>query len=99
MTNIWMDVVACGFYVALLFSMDVQLTLVLLIVFPLYILCMRTFGAESKRTSKEVQGSDGRVLRRSAGTRCRLRAGQELRQRATRSARLLRQRTRASTTW
>jgi len=41
--------------VALLFSMDVQLTLVSLIVFPLYILCMRTFGAESKRTSKGVQ--------------------------------------------
>jgi subfamily B ATP-binding cassette protein MsbA len=55
MTNIWMDVVACVFYVALLFSMDVQLTLVSLLVFPLYILCMRTFGVESKRTSKQVQ--------------------------------------------
>jgi len=55
MTNIWMDVVACVFYVALLFSMDVQLTLVSLCVFPLYILCMRTFGVESKRTSKQVQ--------------------------------------------
>jgi subfamily B ATP-binding cassette protein MsbA len=57
MTNIWMDVVACVFYVALLLSMDVQLTLVALLVFPLYILCMRTFGVESKRTSKEVQGA------------------------------------------
>ena len=37
-------------------------------------------------------GSDGGVLRRSAGARCRLRAGQELRQRAARGARLLRQR-------
>lgn len=55
MTNIWMDVVACVFYVALLFSMDVQLTLVSLCVFPLYILWMRTFGVESKRTSKQVQ--------------------------------------------
>jgi len=55
MTNIWMDVVTCVFYVALLFSMDVQLTLVSLLVFPLYILCMRTFGRESKRTSKQVQ--------------------------------------------
>jgi len=55
MTNIWMDVVACFFYVVLLFSMDVQLTLVALLVFPLYILCMRIFGAESKRTSKQVQ--------------------------------------------
>jgi ABC-type multidrug transport system fused ATPase/permease subunit len=55
MTNIWMDVVACVFYLALLFSMDVQLALVSLVVFPLYILCMHTFGAESKRTSKQVQ--------------------------------------------
>jgi subfamily B ATP-binding cassette protein MsbA len=55
MTNIWMDVVACVFYLALLLSMDVQLTLVSLLVFPLYILCMHTFGAESKRTSKQVQ--------------------------------------------
>jgi subfamily B ATP-binding cassette protein MsbA len=55
MTNIWMDVVACVFYLALLLSMDVQLTLVALLVFPLYILSMRTFGARSKRTSKQVQ--------------------------------------------
>jgi subfamily B ATP-binding cassette protein MsbA len=55
MTNIWMDVVACVFYLGLLLSMDVQLTLVSLLVFPLYILCMRAFGAESKRTSKQVQ--------------------------------------------
>jgi subfamily B ATP-binding cassette protein MsbA len=55
MTNIWMDVVACFFYVVLLFSMDVRLTLVALAVFPLYVLSMRVFGAESKRTSKQVQ--------------------------------------------
>jgi subfamily B ATP-binding cassette protein MsbA len=55
MTNIWMDVVACVFYLALLLSMDVQLTLVSLLVFPLYLLCMRTFGAQSKRTSRQVQ--------------------------------------------
>jgi subfamily B ATP-binding cassette protein MsbA len=55
MTTIWMDVVACVFYLALLLSMDVQLTLVSLLVFPLYILSMRTFGAKSKRTSKQVQ--------------------------------------------
>jgi subfamily B ATP-binding cassette protein MsbA len=55
MTNIWMDVVSCVFYLALLLSMDVQLTLVSLLVFPLYILCMRTFGAKSKRTSMQVQ--------------------------------------------
>jgi len=55
MTNIWMDVVSCVFYLALLLSMDVQLTLVSLLVFPLYILCMRRFGKESKRTSKQMQ--------------------------------------------
>ncbi len=37
-------------------------------------------------------GGDGGVLRRSAGARCGLCAGQELRQRAARDARLLRQR-------
>ena len=57
MTNIWMDVVACVFYLGLLLSMDVQLTVVSLLVFPLYILCMRAFGAESKRTSKQVQAA------------------------------------------
>jgi ABC-type multidrug transport system fused ATPase/permease subunit len=55
MTNIWMDSVACVFYLALLLSMDVPLTLVSLLVFPLYILCMHTFGARSKRTSLQVQ--------------------------------------------
>ena len=55
MTNIWMDVVACVFYLALLLAMDVQLTVVSLLVFPLYIVCMRRFGTESKRTSKQVQ--------------------------------------------
>jgi subfamily B ATP-binding cassette protein MsbA len=55
MTNIWMDTVACVFYLALLLAMDVRLTLAALLVFPLYIACMRIYGAESKRTSREVQ--------------------------------------------
>jgi subfamily B ATP-binding cassette protein MsbA len=55
MTNIWMDVVACFFYLALLLAMDVHLTIAALLVFPLYIACMRIYGAESKRTSREVQ--------------------------------------------
>jgi len=55
MTNIWMDVVSCVFYLGLLLSMDAQLTLVSLLVFPLYIVCMRRFGKESKRTSTQVQ--------------------------------------------
>ena len=55
MTNIWMDVVSCFFYLALLLAMDVRLTLAALLVFPLYIACMRIYGAESKRTSREVQ--------------------------------------------
>ena len=55
MTNIWMDVIACFFYLALLLAMDVRLTIAALLVFPLYIASMRIYGAESKRTSREVQ--------------------------------------------
>ena len=55
MTNIWMDVVACLFYLALLLAMNVQLTIAALAVFPLYIACMRIYGKASKRTSKQVQ--------------------------------------------
>ena len=55
MTNIWMDLASCVFYLYVLFSMDVPLTLASLIVFPFYILSMRTLGTRSKRTSKAVQ--------------------------------------------
>jgi len=55
MTNIWMDVVACLFYLALLLAMNVRLTIAALAVFPLYIACMRIYGRASKRTSKDVQ--------------------------------------------
>ena len=55
MTNIWMDVVACLFYLALLLAMNVKLTIAALAVFPLYIACMRIYGRASKRTSKQVQ--------------------------------------------
>ena len=71
MTNIWMDVVACVFYLALLLAMDVHLTLAALLVFPLYIACMRIYGAESKRTSREVQEAmeefSGDLQKRIAG--------------------------------
>ena len=55
MTNIWMDLASCVFYLVVLFSMDVRLTLASLTVFPLYILCMRTLGKKSKTTSMAVQ--------------------------------------------
>jgi subfamily B ATP-binding cassette protein MsbA len=55
MTNIWMDLASCIFYLLVLFSMDVPLTLAALTVFPLYIMCMRTLGRKSKETSLAVQ--------------------------------------------
>jgi len=55
MTNIWMDLASCVFYLYVLFSMDVPMTLAALIVFPFYILSMRTLGTKSKKTSKAVQ--------------------------------------------
>jgi subfamily B ATP-binding cassette protein MsbA len=55
MTNIWMDLASCVFYLIVLFSMDVPLTLAALIVFPLHVLCMKTLGKKSKETSKAVQ--------------------------------------------
>lgn len=55
MTNIWMDLAACVFYLYVLFSMDVPLALASLCVFPFYILSMRTLGRRSKLTSKAVQ--------------------------------------------
>ncbi|HTT36930.1 MAG TPA: ABC transporter ATP-binding protein [Burkholderiales bacterium] len=71
MTNIWMDAVSCVFYLALLLAMDVRLTLAALLVFPLYIACMRIYGAESKRTSREVQEAmeefSGELQERIAG--------------------------------
>lgn len=55
MTNIWMDLASCIFYLALLFAMDAPLTWAALAVFPLYIAAMRLFGRASKRTSTQVQ--------------------------------------------
>jgi subfamily B ATP-binding cassette protein MsbA len=55
MTNIWMDLASCIFYLMVLFSMDVPLTIAALMVFPLHIMCMKTLGKRSKETSKAVQ--------------------------------------------
>jgi len=55
MTNIWMDLASCVFYVVVLFSMDVPLAIASLAVFPFYIATMKTIGRKSKRTSREVQ--------------------------------------------
>ncbi len=55
MTNIWMDLVTCVFYVYVLFSMDARLAAASMAVFPLYIVAMRSFGARTTRTSRAVQ--------------------------------------------
>ncbi|MEO8204628.1 MAG: ABC transporter ATP-binding protein [Chthoniobacterales bacterium] len=55
MTNIWMDFFSCILFLILLFMQDVPLTLAALSVVPFYLICMKTFGGASKRTSLEVQ--------------------------------------------
>jgi subfamily B ATP-binding cassette protein MsbA len=71
MTAIWMDLAVCVFFIVLMFSMDVPLTLASLLVFPLYIWCMKKYGREAKRTTKDVQraleGFSGDVQERMAG--------------------------------
>ncbi len=71
MTAIWMDLAVCVFFIFLMFSMDVPLTLASLVVFPLYIACMKKYGREAKRTTKDVQqaieGFSGDVQERMAG--------------------------------
>jgi ATP-binding cassette, subfamily B, putative efflux pump len=55
MTNIWMDLVTCIFYVYVLFSMDAALATASMAVFPFYVLAMRSFGARTTQTSRAVQ--------------------------------------------
>jgi subfamily B ATP-binding cassette protein MsbA len=55
MTNIWMDLTTCVFYVYVLFAMDAHLAAAAMIVFPFYVLAMRGFGAQTTQTSREVQ--------------------------------------------
>jgi ATP-binding cassette, subfamily B, putative efflux pump len=71
MTNIWMDLATCIFYIGLLAVMDGPLTLVSLCVFPFYIASMRTYGRAAKRTTRDVQAAleefSGDVQERMAG--------------------------------
>ncbi len=55
MTNIWMDLVSCVFYVYVLFSMDVPLAWASLAVFPLYVATMRGFGSATKESTHALQ--------------------------------------------
>jgi ATP-binding cassette, subfamily B, putative efflux pump len=55
MTNIWMDLVTCVFYVYVLFAMDARLAAAAMVVFPFYVLAMRGFGKKTTQTSKDVQ--------------------------------------------
>jgi subfamily B ATP-binding cassette protein MsbA len=71
MTAIWMDLAVCVFFIFLMFSMDAPLAIASLLVFPLYIFCMKKFGREAKRTTRDVQqaieGFSGDVQERVAG--------------------------------
>jgi ATP-binding cassette, subfamily B, putative efflux pump len=71
MTNIWMDLVTCVFYVYVLYSMDLWLATASLVVFPFYVVSMKTFGEQSKETSKASQAAleefSGDVQERVAG--------------------------------
>ncbi len=71
MTNIWMDLATCVFYLCLLFSMDSSLAWASLGVFPFYLASMKTYGRAAKRTTKEVQEAleefSGDVQERVAG--------------------------------
>jgi subfamily B ATP-binding cassette protein MsbA len=55
MTNIWMDLVTCVFYVYVLFAMDTHLAAAAMLVFPFYVFAMRRFGTRTTQTSREVQ--------------------------------------------
>ncbi len=55
MTNIWMDLVTCVFYIYVLFAMDAHLAAAAMLVFPFYILAMRGFGERTTETSRQVQ--------------------------------------------
>lgn len=71
MTAIWMDLSVCIFFIALMFSMDVPLTIASLLVFPLYIASMKKYGRAAKKTTRDVQaaieGFSGDVQERMAG--------------------------------
>ncbi len=55
MTNIWMDLVTCIFYIYVLFAMDAHLAAAAMLVFPFYVLAMRGFGQRTTKTSRDVQ--------------------------------------------
>jgi ATP-binding cassette, subfamily B, putative efflux pump len=55
MCSIWMDLASCVFYLFVLFSMDVPLSIASLAVFPFYVLSMRTLGTRSKKSSMALQ--------------------------------------------
>jgi len=71
MTQIWMDLASCVFYLYLLFSMDSTLAWASIVVFPFYILSLHTYGRRAKRTSRRVQDAmqdfSGDVQERVAG--------------------------------
>jgi subfamily B ATP-binding cassette protein MsbA len=71
MSAIWMDLAVCIFFIILMFSMDVPLTIASLLVFPLYIYSIKKYGRAAKQTTKAVQEAledfSGDVQERVAG--------------------------------
>ncbi|MBW3636307.1 MAG: ABC transporter ATP-binding protein [Armatimonadetes bacterium] len=67
MTTLWMGLAACGFYLCLLFNMDVPLALASLCVFPFYITSMRTFGRAAKEAQEALEDFSDDVQERAAG--------------------------------
>jgi subfamily B ATP-binding cassette protein MsbA len=71
MTNIWMDLVSCVFYVYVLFSMDAPLAWAAMAVFPFYVVSMRGFGSLTKQSTHQLQEAmetfSGDVQERIAG--------------------------------
>ncbi|NLG84619.1 MAG: ABC transporter ATP-binding protein [Firmicutes bacterium] len=72
LTNVWMDAVSLFVIVYFLLRIDVPLTMVALITFPLYLYFFRVFGTRireaSHRVQEEVENISGNVQEKIAGS-------------------------------
>jgi subfamily B ATP-binding cassette protein MsbA len=55
LTNVWMDGILLVVLIAVLFSIHAKLTLISLILMPLYVLSLRAIGSRIRLTTREVQ--------------------------------------------
>jgi ATP-binding cassette, subfamily B, putative efflux pump len=71
MINIWMDAVSLGFVVWLLFSLNVKLAWISMVIVPCYVAVIRVLSPKIKETShdlqEEVEGFSGELHERVAG--------------------------------